>query len=586
MWREDLKKGMTPFQFLLFCSRPYRWWALGAFLAVIITIVLETSVSYTFKMIVTAATAPGESLLTLWESTFLYLVVFSLELLMWRVSSLLATTWSTSIRATGQYSLTAYVTHHGTQYFSDRFAGSVSNKIATAAHRIRDIGSTFLWDFTTIFVALCTSVLFIFPTSHTLAYILISWVIFIIPLNIYFSRHRAYLASIVSRAQTILSGTTVDSLTNMSAVQDYANREFELSQFKKLIIDRRNKGIRASRYTDVVLFVNSLIQILFIGGLLITAIYYFQSGEISAGDIVLILSLVVVIRGKLSDIGSTLSDFAEHWGDLKESLDDILIDQDITNKEGARPLSTHSNSVTFNNATFKYGETTVFDNLSLTIPQGQKVGLVGRSGAGKSTLVKLLLRHYDLTDGSIRIGEENIAEVTKDSLRRAIAIVPQEPLLFHRSIRDNIAYGKPGATEEEIVKAATLAEAHEFIEKVSGGYNALVGERGVKLSGGQRQRIVIARAILKDAPILLLDEATSALDSESEGAVQKALFTLMEHRTVIAVAHRLSTLRAMDRIIVMDEGTIIEDGTHEELLAKEGVYAMLWNHQAGGFIEE
>jgi ATP-binding cassette subfamily B multidrug efflux pump len=214
------------------------------------------------------------------------------------------------------------------------------------------------------------------------------------------------------------------------------------------------------------------------------------------------------------------------------------------------------------------------------------VGLVGRSGAGKSTLVKMLLRHYNLAGGRITIDGVDIAEVTKESLRSAIAVVPQESLLFHRSIRENISYGKPGATDEEIKVSARHAEAHTFIETLPGGYDVMVGERGVKLSGGQRQRVAIARAILKAAPILLLDEATSSLDSESEVAVQKALLTLMENRTVIAIAHRLSTLRAMDRIIVMDRGKIIENGTHNDLLAKGGLYASLWNHQAGGFIEE
>ena len=227
----------------------------------------------------------------------------------------------------------------------------------------------------------------------------------------------------------------------------------------------------------------------------------------------------------------------------------------------------------------------MFSDLNLHIPAGQKVGLVGRSGAGKSTLVKLLLRHYEPTGGEIRIDDADIANVTRDSLREHIAVVPQEPMLFHRSIRDNIAYGKPDAADTDIEHAAELAQAHDFIQKVPDGYGALVGERGVKLSGGQRQRIVIARAFLKNAPILILDEATSSLDSESEGAVQKALMHIMEGRTDIAIAQRLSTRRAKDRII-MDKGKIIEDGMHDELLKKGGLYADLWNHQAGGFLTE
>ena len=212
------------------------------------------------------------------------------------------------------------------------------------------------------------------------------------------------------------------------------------------------------------------------------------------------------------------------------------------------------------------------------------MGLVGRSGAGKSTLVRLLLHHHDIHGGVIRIDGQDIADVTQESLRSSIAVVPQEPLLFHRSIKENISYGKPDATTEEVFEAAKKAYAHDFIEEVPNGYDALVGERGIKLSGGERQRVAIARAILKNAPILLLDEATSSLDSESEVAIQSALSTLMEGKTVIAIAHRLSTLREMDRLIVLDNGSIIEDGTHAELLEKKGVYAKLWEHQAGGFI--
>jgi ABC-type multidrug transport system fused ATPase/permease subunit len=234
---------------------------------------------------------------------------------------------------------------------------------------------------------------------------------------------------------------------------------------------------------------------------------------------------------------------------------------------------------------FDYQDNKVFQQLNLTIAAGQRLGLVGPSGAGKSTFVSLLLRQYDIESGSIEIDGQNIAEVTQDSLRAAIAVVPQEPALFHRTIRENIAYGKPDATDEEIIEVAKKAYAHDFITSLPLGYDTLVGERGVKLSGGQKQRIAIARAMLKNAPILILDEATSALDSESEVEIQKALHILMVGKTVIAIAHRLSTLREMDRIIVLENGAIAEDGTHDTLLTYGGTYARLWAHQAGGFLE-
>jgi ABC-type multidrug transport system fused ATPase/permease subunit len=249
-------------------------------------------------------------------------------------------------------------------------------------------------------------------------------------------------------------------------------------------------------------------------------------------------------------------------------------------------LVVEKGSITWKDVGFEFGENKVFDTFNLTITPGQRVGLVGHSGAGKTTFVSLLLRQHDVTSGRIEIDGQSIANVTQDSLRENIAVVPQEPLLFHRTIRENIAYGKSDATDEEVVTVAKKAKAHDFISQLENGYDTLVGERGIKLSGGQKQRIAIARAMIKDAPILVLDEATSALDSESEVAIQDALHKLMEGKTVIAIAHRLSTLREMDRIIVLENGKIIEDGSHESLKEAGGVYQRLWEHQAGGFLVE
>jgi ATP-binding cassette subfamily B multidrug efflux pump len=317
-------------------------------------------------------------------------------------------------------------------------------------------------------------------------------------------------------------------------------------------------------------------------------VYAWQQGAATAGDIVLIISLVGGLGYRMEELGREINDFAETYGEISEGLEDIINPHDIEDKPGAEPLHVAAASVSFENVSFIYKEgiSQVMQDFSLEIPAGQKVGLVGRSGAGKSTLVRLLLRHYELASGEIKIGSTNIAKVTQDSLRETIGVVPQEPLLFHRTIRENIAYGKLDATDAEIVRAATLAQADGFIERLPQKYETMVGERGVKLSGGERQRIALARAILKPSKVLLLDEATSALDSESEAAIQKALHVLMEGKTVIAIAHRLSTLREMDRLLVLDKGKIIEDGTHDELIKKGGLYAELWSHQSGGYIQD
>jgi ABC-type multidrug transport system fused ATPase/permease subunit len=287
----------------------------------------------------------------------------------------------------------------------------------------------------------------------------------------------------------------------------------------------------------------------------------------------------------LTTIGKIFDSFSQAFGEMEEGLDDIFIDHEIVDISDAKELRISNATITLQNLTFAYDEQTIFDNLNLTIKPGERIGLVGPSGAGKSTLVSLLLRQHDLTSGAILIDDQNIAEVTQDSLRSNIALVPQEPMLFHRTIAENIKYGKPDAAYDEMVEAAECAQARVFIEALPQQYDTLVGERGVKLSGGQKQRVAIARAMLKEAPILVLDEATSALDSESEVAIQKALESLMEGKTVIAVAHRLSTLRKMDRILVIDKGEIVEDGTHDTLANAGGLYATLWAHQAGGFIK-
>jgi ATP-binding cassette, subfamily B, bacterial len=588
MWREDLPRGITPLRFFLFCSRPYLLLAFGSLLAAIAGSIMTSSSAYFFKLIVDAATSfnLGDSGANLWYAIGLYIAASAGMQALWRVSGYLGMRWATGVRATGRYALSSYVTLHSQDYFSNRFAGSLLSKIANAGNSLKSAVSDLLWTYTYNLVSVIASIAFMFMASNELGLIFIVWVSVVVPINIFFARRKTALSSAAQRAETRLGGATVDMLANMSAVEEYASRPFELAQLKSLILSRRTIGLRNWIYGENILVLNGVLQVIFISGLLVVSTQQLIAGSITPGDIALVLTVVIFAEEVLRNIGQQINNFSENWGQIVESLEEIMAPHEVTDIANPLPLVPHQGSVHFDNVTFTYGNVTVFDRFLLDIPQGQRVGLVGRSGAGKSTLFKLLLRHYDIQSGAIRIAEVPIAQVAKETLRQQIAVVPQEPLLFHRTIRENIAYGNHGATEEEIINAAKLAEAHEFIVLLPEGYDSLVGERGIKLSGGQRQRIAIARAMLKNAPILLLDEATSALDSESETAVQKALLNLMQNRTVIAIAHRLSTLRAMDRIIVMDKGKITEDGTHEELLEKKGLYASLWSHQASGFLEE
>jgi len=315
-----------------------------------------------------------------------------------------------------------------------------------------------------------------------------------------------------------------------------------------------------------------------------------MNGEVMPGAVAIALGIILRIWGMSHWIMWEMAALFENIGTVQDGINSISLPRLVSDKPEAKPLPPVSGDIKFDEVTFKYGgEKGVIEKLNLTVPRGQKIGLVGRSGAGKSTLVNILLRFYDVEGGKITIDGHDISEVQQDTLRKNLAMVTQDTSLLHRSVRENLLYGRPDATEEMMIAAAKQAEAHDFILELTDpagrkGYDAHVGERGVKLSGGQRQRIAIARVLLKDAPILILDEATSALDSEVEAAIQEQLHRLMEGKTVIAIAHRLSTIAEMDRLIVMDQGKIIEDGSHDELLEKDGVYAPLWKRQSGGFI--
>jgi ATP-binding cassette subfamily B protein len=587
IFRDDLPRGTSPWKLFLFITRPYRASAIGACILVILGGIANVATAYIFKLITdsTHALADGTGTSMLWYATFAYIIISLCSVLCWRGSGFVGMYWSVGARVTTRFALSSYVIRHSHSYFADRFAGSISSKITQASNSMKDIVETIMWNFIPFLVSIIGSFALAFYTSPLIALIFFVWVCVITPFNVYLVRKGVPLSVATQKAETAIGGATVDMLTNMSAIHEYARQPFELARLKKFILARRTSGLNNWKFRESVRLANGVLQILFIGGIIATATYLTSKGVLSAGDIILVLTIVLMIEDRLTFIGNQLSNFGDAWGQVVESLTDIVRPHEMPDHAEASALESTQGDISLQGVSFSYGETSVFDNLSIHIKAGQRIGLVGRSGAGKSTLIKLLLRHNEPTSGTILIDGNDISRLKKDSLRDAIAVVPQEPLLFHRSIRENIAYGKLDATEEGIIHAAKLAEAHEFIMQLPQGYDALVGERGVKLSGGQRQRVAIARALLKNAPILLLDEATSSLDSESEVAVQKALLALMEKRTVIAIAHRLSTLRAMDRIIVMDEGSIIEDGTHDELLARDGLYANLWNHQAGGFLE-
>ena len=489
-----------------------------------------------------------------------------------------------------------YVLRQSMDFFQNDFAGRVATKVMQTALGVREV--VMKVSEVLLYVAVYfTGALILFASSDLrLTAPLILWLIgYIVALRYFIPRLQA-ISKEQSDARSLVTGRVVDSYTNIATVKMFAHAEREDAYARNgmdIFLDTVHRQMRLVTLLTVAL--NSL-NALLLFSVSALAIWLWWLTAVTAGAIAFAIGLILRMQGMSHWIMWELASLFEQIGVVQDGLETIARERTVVDTPDPRTLSVPRGEVRYDRIHFNYGKNRddegmggIIDNLSLTIRPGEKVGLVGRSGAGKSTLVSLLLRFYDLEGGRILIDGQDIALVRQESLRERIGMVTQDTSLLHRSVMDNILYGRPNATFEEAIAAAKKAHAHEFIqdlEDLAGrrGYSAHVGERGVKLSGGQRQRVAIARVLLKDAPILILDEATSALDSEVEAAIQESLYNLMQGKTVIAIAHRLSTIAALDRLIILDKGQIVEEGTHAELLKRGGIYAELWNRQSGGFI--
>jgi len=579
------KISKHPIRFIVFASKPHKKWALAALICVFFANLLGRLNVLVLTNLTNAAAAQHVDIKNLWFWTIAFPVVYFASTCVWRLSGFAGMLWITNIRSTIYRKLYNYLSLHNKDYFNSRFAGSLTNKISNAVDGSDNIIGITLWDFIPLVFTIFWYAIFAGSNDWRLGAIITVWAILFIGANLLFvtKLQKHYYKS--AQALSALKGRLVDSLSNISLVQEYAHLSGERKYIDKYVQKQYQTGLKSWFVSEWVLFANGIFIAIFAFVMIAFTVYLFQHHEVAIGVIVMAVTIVGDLADQFFFIGQEMANATKYYGQIREGLEEILVEHTIVDQPDAKQLKLSKRIISFNNVFFNYENTKVFQDFSLTIVGGQKVGFVGRSGAGKSTFVSLLLRHFEVDQGSITIDGQDTNTVTLDSLRSAIAYVPQDTSLFHRTIRDNISYGSPYATIEDVKRAAKLAQAEAFIEKLPQKYETLVGERGVKLSGGQRQRISIARAFLKDAPILILDEATSSLDSENENAIQQSLEKLMQGRTVIAIAHRLSTLKKMNRILVIESGKIVEDGNPDELLKKpKSIFKSMWEHQVKGFI--
>lgn len=480
-----------------------------------------------------------------------------------------------------------YIERHSYSYFQNNFAGSLSNKIGDMHKSVLtmiEISISAIWR---QLVVLCIASAMVYRIHPYFALMLSVWSIIFIGMVWLLSQKSQYYSTIFAEARSVVNGKIVDSISNVINTKSFSRHNFEASYLNGYVKDAVVKDQQMQRYTLKVRMMQGLLCTLLVAAILLMLIHLRSEGKVTVGDFALLLTLSGYIMEGMWYLSQELVRFSEELGTARQALSIINVPHEITDAKNATQLKVTEGSIEFDKVSFNYNHNSnIFKDKSVILHAGQKVGLVGFSGSGKTTFANLIMRYFEVSSGRILIDGQDISSVTQDSLREHISMIPQDTSLFHRSLMENIRYGRLSASDADVIEASKRAHCHEFIEQIPEGYNALVGERGIKLSGGQRQRIAIARAILKDAPILILDEATSALDSVTEKYIQESLHELMKERTTLVIAHRLSTLSEMDRILVFDKGQITQDGTHEQLLRMQGHYAKMWHMQAGGFLPE
>lgn len=587
----ELFEKPTLSRLVLATFRHYWQWASTVFILRLGTLSTEITWPLFIKLIIDDLTLARQSGHIDWDR--MYLVIF-IGLAAWLgtdlpniATRLISGPTRVIVRADLRKAMLQDLYAQSQSFFHDRFAGSISTSMRDLSEAVSDIADDIVSEFIPVIIlVICLGVVFL--SIHPFyVMLMLAWVFIHIGINIYAQKHIQLKAKAYAGARSDLFGNIIDSLGNHMAVRSFGLSHAEKRHIEKTEIHVIKKRMAVIRFTEGIEFTTTIIAAVFFLGFLFVYFLLFQQGKVTPGDFVFLIGSIWGLMKNVNRLSQRILLLYDQTGVGQEAIAKILVPHDISDLMNANSLQVTQSTIQVKNLGFSYNaERPILHDVSFMINSGEKVGIVGYSGAGKSTLVYLLMRFYDATSGSIHIQGEDIRNVTQESLRRNVALIPQDITLFHRSVKENIRIASPDATDEQIVEACKLAGAHDFILTLQEQYETLVGERGIKLSGGQRQRIAIARAFLKAAPILILDEATSALDSVTEHSVQLALDKVMADKTTIVIAHRLSTLRQMDRILVFDQGHIIEEGSHGELMAIQGHYARMWEMQAGGFLPQ
>ncbi len=557
-------------------------------LAVLLGQGLETLEPYVLKRMInalsdTVKTGASAAPVTTW---FLVgLGIWAVSMLLMRVYQIVDIRTGPPLRAKVQKQMFSYLIGHSPRYFQENFAGKLGQKIKEAGRAILGILDILCFDASKITVILVVATTLMAVQAPLFAMLLVAWMTIYLAVTTALARRCVLLSKAFSAAVSTSTGRLIDSIANADTVRSFAKADFERRLLGRYLDEEAQRSIRLRWFLTIMRLFQVVAVISLLGVMVWLALRSTLAGELDLGSFTLVFTLSNFIAINVWNLSNRMLDFFEQIGTLTEAIELVTQPHEIVDRPGARPLAVSRGAIALHDVSYSHPDgSQLFDKLNLEVAAGEKVALVGPSGAGKSTLIKLLRRHFEPQGGSIEIDGQDIAGVTWDSLNEAIAEVSQLPGVFHRPLRDNIRYARENAPEEAVIEAAINAHSHEFIVRRPTGYDTIVGEQGIKLSGGERQRLAIARAILKDARILVLDEATSSLDSESEHRIQEGLFALMEGRTVIAIAHRLSTITGMDRILYLESGRIIEQGSHQALLRLGGHYARLWNRQVGGFL--